>query len=187
MKMRLIVLLAATFGYLGVWCQTGGRATQGPKNIPDKNWASPAAAIVLPLADDADFADLLLLATDRSSVSKLWNSSQQPQKTSSNPALYQTCPDGRPSCGAANVCCSGSDKCCWNGNTGRYECMSVTACPNRHQLILSRLADQNARLLSHQKITSRLSMIQESSSSDPSGRKGRALKKVVAQASLRGT
>jgi hypothetical protein len=131
MELRLIVLLAATFGCLGLWCQTGGNAAQGPKNIANNNSASPATAMVLPLAGDEDFADLLLLATDRSSVSKLWNSSQQPQNPSSNPALYQTCPDGRPFCGGANVCCSGSDKCCWNGNTGRYECMSVTACPNR--------------------------------------------------------
>ena len=124
----------ATFGCLGLWCQAGGSAAQGPKSIPNNNSASPATVMVLLLAGDTGFADLLLLATDRSSVSKLWNSSQQPQKTSSNPALYQTCPDGRPSCGGANVCCSGFDKCCWNGNNGRYECMSVTACPNRQSI-----------------------------------------------------
>jgi hypothetical protein len=131
MKLRLIVLLAAIFGCLGLWCQAGGSAAQGPKNITNNNSASPATAMAVLPACYEDFADLLLLATDRSAVSKLWNSSQQPQERSSNRGLYQTCPDGRPSCGGANVCCSGSDKCCWNGNNGRYECMSVTACPNR--------------------------------------------------------
>jgi hypothetical protein len=113
MKLRLIVFLAVAFGCVGLLCPavTNDVASQPSATIATNGSASPATAVALRALGNSPPAmrDDLLLAGERSSISKLFRSSG---------ANYD-CPVNQQ-CGTG--CCTTSEQCCFNSATGGHYC-----------------------------------------------------------------